>query len=67
MADKKDDVWVAWMDDTTVVSSVLWKVKTQAAKKVRRLVVDLVEVKENTTAAEWVVVRAVVMADEKVG
>ena len=27
----------------------------------------MVEVKENTTAAEWVVVRAVVMADEKVG
>jgi hypothetical protein len=52
MADKKDDMWVAWMDDATVVWSVLWKVKTQAATKVRYLVVDLVEVKENTTAAE---------------
>ena len=67
MADKKDDMWVAWMDNATVVWWVLWKVKTQAAKKVRHLVVDLVELKENTTAAEWVVVRAVVMADEKVG
>ncbi len=67
MADKKDDMWVAWMDDATVVWSVLWKVVTQAAMKVRHLVVDLVEVKGNTTAAEKVVVRAVVMADEKVG
>ena len=66
MADKKDYRWVAWMDDATVVWSVLWKVVTQAATKVRHLVVDLVEVKENTTAAEWVVVRAVVKADEKV-
>ena len=55
------------MDDATVVWSVLWKVKTQAGTKVRHLVVDLVEMKENTTAAEWVVVRVVVMADEKVG
>jgi hypothetical protein len=67
MADKKDDRWVAWMDDATVVWSVLWKVVTQAAMKVRHLVVYLVVVKENTTAAEWVVVRVVVRADEKVG
>ena len=60
-------MWVVWMDNATVVWSVLWKVKTQAGTKVRHLVVDLVEVKENTTAAEWVVVRAVVRADEKVG
>jgi hypothetical protein len=31
------------------------------------MVVNLVEVKENTTAVEWVVVRGVVMAEEKVG
>ena len=63
----KDYMWVVWMGDATVVWSVLWKVKTSAGTKVRHLVVDLVEVKENRTAAEWVVVRAVVRADEKVG
>ena len=67
MADKKDDMWVVWMDDATVVWSVLWKVRTSVATKVRRLVVDLVEMRETTTAVGWVVVRAVVMADEKVG